>query len=147
MTTSTAFLYNPKGYINPFCQTCRAYTEHHREPGDTHVQHCQTCKTTHPIVRSSKQCFCNTCLLVTPHVPYDAPRPECTICETPYSAKYPVDQAGHVLREAAELELKQLEFMHPVRYGTLAQRGGYVAALAGPPADGAPSDESTSPGI
>lgn len=144
MTTSTRSLYNSKGFINPFCPTCRAYTDHNPRPENPRSQDCQVCGTTHNTPRDTKPCFCNTCLLVTPHVPSNAPRPDCILCDTPYSKQLPADEPGKALRQAAELELRGLHEQHPAIFGTLLPRGGYIAALS---AGGAPSDVATSTGV
>lgn len=144
MTTSTRLLYNSKGFINPFCPTCRAYTDHNVRPDNPRSIDCQVCGTNQTNPVHGKPCFCNTCLLVTPHVPSNAPRPDCILCDTPYSKQPPADEYGKALRKAAELELTELHRQHPVKYGTLLPRGGYIAALS---ADGASADVTTSTGV
>ncbi len=121
-----------------------AYTDHIDRPDNSCSEDCQVCGTNQIKPHPSKHCFCNTCLVVTPHILLDAPRPVCVVCDTRYSSQPPADEHGRQLRQAAELELKGLQLCHPVRCGFLIQQGGYVAALS---ADGAPSDVFISPGV
>lgn len=123
---------------------CRAYTDHNARPDNPRSLDCQVCGTNHSKPHEDKPCFCNTCLLVTPHVPTNAPRPVCVVCDTRYSAQPPADEPGQRLRQAAELELRELHRQHPVKYGTLLPRGGYIAALL---ADGVSADITTSTGV
>ncbi len=144
MTTSTRLLYNSKGFINPFCSTCRAYTDHTARPDNPRSQDCQVCGTNQNKPLDAKPCFCNICLVVTPHVPTSAPRPVCVVCDTRYSAQPPADEHGQRLRQAAELELREMHLRHPAKYGNFLPLGGYIAALS---ADAAPSDVTTSLGV
>jgi hypothetical protein len=122
-----------------------AYTEHNTRPDNSGSDDCQVCGTTHTKLSSTpKHCFCNTCLVVTPHTSLDAPRPFCSVCDTRYSAQPPADEHGQRLRQAAELELRELKLRHPVRHGSIYQRGGFVAVLS---AGGASSDVATSTGV
>lgn len=122
-----------------------AYTDHNDRPDNPRSVDCQVCGTNHIRPRlTRKHCFCNSCLVVTPHVPLEAPRPECTICNTCYSSHPPADEHGQRLRQFAELELNQLQALHPVKYGQLRPIGGYVAALS---ANNGPSDVPTSTGV
>ena len=122
-----------------------AYTDHNTRPDNPRSVDCQVCGTNQIKPRTApKHCFCNTCLVVTPHVPLDAPRPDCLVCDTPYSSRPPAGEEGQRLRQAAELELKELQFLHPVRYGSFIQQGGYVAALS---ANNGPSDVPTPTGV